>query len=83
MIKMIIDRFNSMEQKIKQILKYGILFSTAICSVAIFILLTYQFYQFPNLFYIGLSVFKLGVFFIVEFIICAIAIDTIKKQIIK
>lgn len=81
MIKMIINKFNSMEEKTKQILKFGIIFSGFVCLIAITILLTYQFYQYPDMFYIGLSTFKLGLFFIVEFVICAIAIDTIRQQI--
>lgn len=83
MIKSIINKFNSMDEKIKQILKCGIIFSYFVCLIAIFILLIYQFNELPDLFYIGLSTFKLGLFFIVEFIISAIAIDTIKKQIVK
>lgn len=82
MIKIILNKFNLMEGKIKKILKCGIFFSYFICLIAIFVLLTYQFNGIPDLFYIGLATFKLGLFFIVEFIISAIAIDTIKKQVI-
>lgn len=79
MIKIIIDKFNCMDEKIKKILKYGIIFSCFVCLLAIFILVTYQFHSIPDLFYIGLSTFRLGIFFIVEFIISALAIDTIKN----
>lgn len=81
MMKLIIDKFNSMEEKTKKILKYGIYFSVFICALSVLILLSYHFYANPDLYYIGLSVFKLGLFFIVEFIICALAIDIIKKQV--
>ncbi len=81
MLKLIINKFNSMETKVKKIMKYGINFSLFICIISIGILLTYEFYKNPDLYYIGLSVFKLGLFFIVEFIICALAIDTIKQQV--
>lgn len=81
MIKQIIDRFNSLEDKIKTIMKYGFMFSFAVCILSILILLTYEFYSYPDLYYIGLSVFRLSLFFAVEFIICGISIDTIKKQI--
>lgn len=81
MMKLIIDKFNSMEEKTKKILKYGIYFSAFVCAISVFVLLTYHFNPTPDLFYIGLEVFKLGLFFVVEFIICAIAIDTIKKQV--
>ncbi len=81
MMKLILDKFNSMEEKTKRILKYGIYFSGFVCTISVFILLTYHLNPSPDLYYIGLEVFKLGLFFIVEFIICAFAIDTIKKQV--
>lgn len=80
MIKQIIDKFNSLEEKIKTIMKYGFKFSFAVCILSILILLTYQFYSYPDLYYIGLSVFRLSLFFAIEFIICGLAMDTIKKQ---
>ena len=80
MLKLIINSFNSMEEHIKKIMKYGIRFAVLICFFALAILITYTFNLSPDLYYIGLSVFKLGLFFIVEFIICALAINTIKKQ---
>lgn len=81
MIKLIFDKFNSFDDKIKKIMKYGFKFSFAVSILSILILLTYELSSNPDLYYIGLSVFKLSLFFIVEFIICALAIDTIKKQI--
>ena len=76
MLKIIINKFNSMEGKTKDILKYGMLFSLFVCIISLLILLTYHFFTNPDLYYIGLSVFRLSLF-----IICAIAIDTIKQQI--
>jgi len=81
MIKIIIDKFNSMEQKIRKILTHGIEFSLFVCLLSSFILVAYHYYTNPDLYYIGLSVFRLGLFFVVEFIICAVAVDTIKKTI--
>ena len=81
MFKTIINKFNYMDDKTKKILKYGLYFSLIICTLSLLILLTYHFFTNPNLYYAGLSVFKLSLFFTVEFIICAFAIDTIKQQI--
>ena len=81
MLNIIKNKFNSMEEKVKSILKYGIYFSLFVCFIAIIVLLTYQSNHSPELFYIGLSTFKLSLFFVVEFIICALAVDTIKKQV--
>lgn len=80
MIKKLIDKFNSMDLKVKKILKYGIYFSMFVCIISTILLITYHINLNIDLYYIGLSVFKLGLFLLVEFIICAFAIDTIKKQ---
>lgn len=80
MIKPIINKFNNMEEKVKKILKYGIYFSMFVCVISTILLITYHINLNIDLYYIGLAVLKLGLFFIVEFIICAFAIDTIKKQ---
>lgn len=81
MVKMIKEKFLSMDKKVKQIMKYGFGFSFGVCMLAVALLISYVAYPSPDLYYIGLSVFQLSLFFAVEFIICAIAIDTIKKQI--
>lgn len=81
MLKIIINKFNSMEGKTKNILKYGMLFSLFVCIISLLILLTYHFFTNPDLYYIGLSVFKLSLFLVVEFVVCALAVDTIRQQI--
>ena len=81
MIKIIINKFNSMDEKIRKIFKYGIKFSLFVCLLSTIILIGYHYHSNPDLYYIGLSVFRLGLFFIVEFIISAFAIDTIKASI--
>lgn len=81
MLKIIINKFNSMEEKTKNVFKYGMLFSLFVCIISLLILLTYHFFTNPDLYYIGLSVFRLSLFLIVEFVICALAVDTIRQQI--
>ncbi len=81
MINMIKDKFSSMDQKVKKILKYGMYFSLLVCILALILLVTYHFNLNIDLYYIGLAVLKLGLFFAVEFLICAFAIDSIKKQV--
>ena len=78
MIKIIINKFNSMEEKIRNILRGGLKFSLFVCLLSALILIGYHYHTSPDLYYIGLSVFRLGLFFIVEFVISAFAIDTIK-----
>lgn len=81
MIKVLLDKFNSMEEKVKKIMHYGFIFSFVICMISMILLMGYELNANLDLYYIGLSVFRLSLFFAVEFVICAFAIDTIKKQI--
>lgn len=80
MLKLILDKCNSLEKTVKKIMKYGFLFSFLVCMISMFVLLAYEHFNHPDLYYIGLSVFQLSLFLTVEFIICGIAVDTIKKQ---
>lgn len=83
MFKNVINLFNELDIKIKKIMKYGFIFSLSFCLIATIILFTYEvLYASPDLYYIGLQMMQTGLFFIVEFIVCGIAMDKIKKQLI-
>lgn len=75
-----IEKFNSLEIVVKKIMKNGIMFSFIVSVIATLILLTYEFSGNIYLYYIGLNIFQVSLFWAVEFVICGIAIDTIKKQ---
>ena len=83
MFKDIINVFNELDKETKKIMYYGIWFSIAFCIVATIILITYiRFLAIPDLFYIGMQMIRTGIIFIVAFIICGIAVDKIKKELI-
>lgn len=83
MIHMIKDKFKNLDLKVKTIMKYGFLFSLLFCMFSVLILYTYHaIYTLPFVFTIGTILFKTSLMFFVEFLICGIAFDTIKKQII-
>ena len=83
MIKNFINTYKSLDSKTLKILRNGLKFSFIICLLSIFILLTYIFFfTFPTLYYIGLLMFQLSLSFAIEFIICAIVVHFIKKNII-
>ena len=83
MIKIFINTYKNLEGKTIKILKNGLKFSFIICLLSIFILLTYIFFfTYPTLYYIGLLMFQLSLSFAIEFIICAVVVDSIKKNII-
>lgn len=79
-IKTITEKFSTLELPIKKIMKKGIKFSFIITIISTLILLTYEFSGNIHFYYIGLNLFQVSLFWVVEFIICGIAIDTIKKQ---
>lgn len=70
-----------MDKKIFSIIKYGNLFSLIVCLLATFILVCYESNPVSfDTYYIGIQLFKTGLMFSVEFIICGFAMDTIKKR---
>ena len=83
MIKSIINTFNNLDLQVKIIMKYGMLFSLLFCLFSTLILYTYhKLYTIPIVFTAGTILFKTSIMFFSVFIICGIAFDTIKKQII-
>ena len=59
MIKQLHDRLRNMDIIVKKITKKGFNFALSVCVISICILLVYNYiYSAPNLYYIGLSLFK-------------------------
>ncbi len=81
MLKKLIQTFQSMDLLVKKIIQKGVHFCLGIAIIATVILLTYAFFKSPQLYYIGLGIFQVSLFWAVEFVICGMAIDTIKKGI--
>lgn len=81
MLKKLIQTFQSMDLLVKKIMQKGIHFCLLIAIISTFILLTYAFFKSPQLYYIGLGIFQVSLFWAVEFVICGLAIDTIKRGI--
>ena len=80
MKKMIIDKFNNLDEKVKKIMINGFKFSFFFCILSALILSIYNFYMLPILYYIGTILFKTSLMFFVDFIILGVGFDTIKKQ---
>lgn len=80
-MKLILQNFDKMDSKIYKILINGLKFCLVLILLASFILVRYLEIHNPNMFYIGFTLAKSSLFFIVFFIICAFAIDTIKNDI--
>lgn len=83
MIKNLINCFKSFDKVTHRILKYGLEFCFTLSTISVIILLTYNLiFATPALYYIGISLFKLSLVFGIEFIICSIVVDGIKKQMV-
>lgn len=80
MIKKIIDKFKNLDNEVKNIMINGFKFSFIFCISSILVLLVYNFYMIPILYYSGTILFKTSLMFFVDFIIIGIGFDTIKKQ---
>ena len=83
MLKKFLDSYKKMDNMANKILKKGLKFCFAVCVVSILILLTYMMmFSSPDLYYIGISLFRLSITFSIEFLICALVVDSIKKELI-
>ena len=80
MIKMIIDNFTNLDCKVKNIMINGFKFAFSFMIISALILLIYNFYMLPILYYSGTILFKTSLMFFVDFIILGIGFDKIKKQ---
>lgn len=76
-LKIFIKSLSHIDKKILKIMKSGLIYSFLFCILAALILLAYEFSNLPTLFYVGISLFKSGLFFIVAFTICGFAFNKI------
>ena len=79
-MRWLIAKLKNMDTSIYGVCKNGLRFCFVLALLSTLLLSTYISIHNPNLFYVGISIFKSTLFFMVFFIICAIAIDTIRKD---
>ncbi len=80
MFKVIKEKFKNIDKSVKNIMLKGIKFSFAFCIFSAIILLVYNFYMLPIIYYSGTILFKTSLMFISYFIVLGVGFDTIKKQ---
>lgn len=81
-MRQLLLEFKEMDRSILRLMKSGMKLSFCLSILSILILLTYDFvYTIPFVYYMGVSLFKTSLFFIVGFIICAFAFSKIQKEI--
>ncbi len=80
-MKFLKNLFNNLDELDLKIMKIGIKICIGISLVAILILSFYLFTVHSFFLYeLGLTILKLSSYFLVEFIICGIVADMVKKQ---
>ena len=81
MINKIFNYLKKVDTATYKIMKKGLFFCLILSLVSSLVLLIYITLS-PNLdiYYIGLSLFKLSCYLGVEFVVCGLVVDTLKKQ---
>ena len=83
MINKFIEYLKNIDKITYKIMAKGLLSCLFLAIISAFLLLTYNIASTSqDLYYIGLSLFKLSCYFSVEFVICGLVMDSIKKQLI-
>lgn len=83
MIKKILKLYENLDKLTNKILNNGLKFCFTLCIISVTILLTYEaILGLPLLYHLGLALFKSSMIFGIEFFICALITDAIKKQVI-
>ena len=83
MINKLLKDFKNLDKLTYKIMKIGLKTCFGICLFSTLILFTYDLtLTSPSLYYLGILLFKLSCVFGVEFIICGLVVDSIKKQLI-
>ena len=82
MIKMFLNKFNNLDDKVRNIMINGFKFSFVSLLLSVLILVVYGIYTFPIIYICGTILFKTSLMFFAEFIILGIGFDTLKKQMI-
>ena len=80
LMKLFISKLKNIDSSISNVCNNGLKFCFVLSLISTLFLSTYISIHNPNLFYFGISILKSSLFFMAFFIICAIATDTIKKD---
>ena len=75
-----ISELKNLDKDTFKIMKYGLFFCACIALIAVAILLTYIFLGSSFYYHFGLTLMKSSFIFAVEFIICGVVVDFIRKH---
>lgn len=81
MIQNFINILEKVDKKILNIINIGLYCSFFISLMGVIILgIHYKLYVSPNLYYIGIEIFKMGIISAVSFIVCGIGLWAIREK---
>ena len=80
-MNLLFTNLKKLDSSIVRVCVNGIKYCFLLTLSSVLLLSVYLTLPSLGLFYVGMSLFKSSLFFMVFFIICAIAIDTIKKEV--
>ena len=75
-----ISELKNLDKDTYKIMKCGLLFSTFVALISVSILFSYIFLGINFLYYLGITLIEMSFSFAVEFIICGIVVDFIRKR---
>jgi len=75
-----ISELKNLDKDTFKIIKYGLFFCACIAFIAVAILFTYIFIGSNFFYYFGMTLMKSSFTFAVEFVICGIVVDFIRKH---
>lgn len=75
-----ISELKNLDKDTFKIMRYGLLFCACIALSAVAVLLTYIFLGYSFFYHLGLILMKSSFTFAVEFVICGIVVDFIRKH---
>ena len=76
----IINGFKKIDKNTYKIIKYGLTFSTFLSIIATTLLFSYILLGINFLYYLGIVLIQSSFYLSVEFIVCGIVVDSLKKQ---
>lgn len=76
----LISVFKHLDKDTYKIMNYGVFFSGLVALASVAVLLAYIFLGIAFLYHFGLALLQSSFTFAVEFIICGIVVDFIRKQ---
>ena len=79
-MKKIINGFKKIDKSTYKIIKYGLAISTFLSIVATTILFSYILLGINFLYYLGIVLIQSSFYLAVEFLVCGIIVDSLKKQ---